>query len=1021
MLKRKSAVCKRESKKSLLFFLILLLAVKLFAYGGKMWGEKNLRLVKTSWFDIIYPARSEESAAILYEFADKVYEEVTAQYDMQPQFRMPVVIVPGVEDFNAFWAAVPYNHIVLYDTGVSGNSELAVFSQTLLSTFRHELTHAVTYNMKSRDWFAIDKVFGDFLAPGMLMVTTGMAEGATVTSESAAGEGRLNDEFAKHYVKQAKIEGKFPSYHDVSGSADVTPGGAPYFFNGAFHNWLQENYGLKAYADFWYRVVNGKDAFISKSFKKVYGIKLKKAWNLFEEAYQVPAVEADPLKAGFVLNLTDLQDGLFNCLSAGGDKLVWTDRYGSKLFYAEKKDLDSLPAKAHKLFSLSGLDSARVSQDGRFIAASYSSENSAFVTSRLKIYDFKKDRLYTSKESGLKEACIIPAESGDYYLVAQKYEAQHYSIEIFKVLFGKDGGISALEPYRNVVMAQEINPFAFTAGSSSTFAYLKKDRLDFSLCISDFQGQLVKEYFFPKGMAVRSLSYDSESQAFYFSYAEKGTLPRLGKLQASDGSMFKSSSDISGGIFEPVCVGGNIFYIAKFYRSNRLFALNTSVLEEAGLALSSEKYESSGKAGNLENSDLLNTPENSFSSIKSQLPSEPFRKLPYLLRGILLPFGSYTSDYFGKNAGYTLEANTFPFGVTYITGAPWTSGSSDLYQFTAGWNLLSNSFGTSLNITNGTDTSLFVNNIEIKSEFDSSGWKQSGASLVSSGKVQFGKISTITISNSMAAFVGRQDTMLKELEPFDSYAFWDSSKIGSTAPTDSTVYYELLEMISLQYSNIIRVGPGRNEYAGFAIGAGLGGRYDATLERHPRYEYVDLADFSAALRIRLPRLIPLRSNYGYTCNLPITMDAILFPSTSIYGYACEKDYEGYSFFDAKIETTLFGMEIQKALPGIEVLYLNDFSINLGYACTGDAKDVIQSGFKAANLGKYFLYLVNGEARYLDSIFLRGGVEFTPNAGLFAKSNYKMEVFTRFSFFLHSDKERPLSQSWKLFLGSSLSF
>ena len=72
MLKRKSAVCKRESKKSILFFLILLLAVKLFAYGGKMWGEKNLRLVKTSWFDIIYPARSEESAAILYEFADKI-------------------------------------------------------------------------------------------------------------------------------------------------------------------------------------------------------------------------------------------------------------------------------------------------------------------------------------------------------------------------------------------------------------------------------------------------------------------------------------------------------------------------------------------------------------------------------------------------------------------------------------------------------------------------------------------------------------------------------------------------------------------------------------------------------------------------------------------------------------------------------------------------------------------------------------------------------------------------------------
>ena len=89
MLKRKSARCKSESKKGVLFFLILLLTVKLFAYGGMMWGERNLRVLKTTWFDIIYPERAEESAAVLYEKADKVYEEVTAQYGMTPKFRMP--------------------------------------------------------------------------------------------------------------------------------------------------------------------------------------------------------------------------------------------------------------------------------------------------------------------------------------------------------------------------------------------------------------------------------------------------------------------------------------------------------------------------------------------------------------------------------------------------------------------------------------------------------------------------------------------------------------------------------------------------------------------------------------------------------------------------------------------------------------------------------------------------------------------------------------------------------------------
>ena len=172
-------------------------------------GEKKLRVTKTKWFDIIYPERYELSATILYENADRVYDEVTAQYDLSPSFRMPVVITPAVDEFNAFWTAVPYNHIAIYDTGVSGASELAVFSETLLSTFRHELTHAVTYNMKDEVWLTASKVFGDCFVPGMLSVTTGMAEGATLTSESAAGEGRLNDEYAKHYVSRQKSKVSF--------------------------------------------------------------------------------------------------------------------------------------------------------------------------------------------------------------------------------------------------------------------------------------------------------------------------------------------------------------------------------------------------------------------------------------------------------------------------------------------------------------------------------------------------------------------------------------------------------------------------------------------------------------------------------------------------------------------------------------------------------------------------------------------------------------------------------------------
>ena len=154
MQKKSLRICKLSLKKIISIIAVFCVCTQfvLSAHSGMFAGEKDLRVVKTKWFDIIYPLRCEESAAILFEKADLVYEEVTAQYGLTPSFRMPVVITPAVENFNAFWTSVPYNHIAIYDTGASGAGGLAVFSETLLSTFRHELTHAVTYNMKNGFW-----------------------------------------------------------------------------------------------------------------------------------------------------------------------------------------------------------------------------------------------------------------------------------------------------------------------------------------------------------------------------------------------------------------------------------------------------------------------------------------------------------------------------------------------------------------------------------------------------------------------------------------------------------------------------------------------------------------------------------------------------------------------------------------------------------------------------------------------------------------------------------------------------
>lgn len=975
--------------------MLVLLGTGLFAYGGMFSGQKKIRIVKTQWFDIIYPERCEASAVILFEKADEVYREVTEQYGLSPAFRMPLVITPAVDQFNAFWTSVPYNHIVIYDTGSSGSSELAVFSETLLSTFRHELTHAVTFNMKNGIWRGLGKVFGDCFAPGMLSVTTGMAEGATLVSESAGGEGRLNDEYAKHYVKQAKIEGNFPAYHDVSGAADVSPGGSPYYFNGAFHSWLQEKYGANAYAEFWYRVVNGKNITIAGAFKKSFGIKLTRAWKDFAADYEVPQIEANPVRAGLARDFFEPQGGdysslnnagsLYESLSAAEDKLIWLDRFGGRVFMAEEKSDKTGAEKKlvwRELFSQRGLSDVSLSNDGRFIALSYMNDTYPTIQACVKIYDCENRSFYSVKEKNLKNAAILASGEG-YYLIAQKYLAQNYSIVVYRIkLKDNEKGIASTEAVSEIKLERESNPYAFVPLEDGSFAWLKKERMNYSLCISSVEGSLLKEFAFPEGMAVRSLSASKGS--FYFSYAQKGTLPRLGLLKSADrAELFLSQADISGGIFEPVYWNEKLVYIGEFYRQKRLLLL-PDVEEGEALSVALKTYEEKEAAG----SETSSVPSH------NQLVSKTYNPFSYLNRGIFIPFGNYTPDFIGPNASALSNLLAYRLGATYVTSAPWTSGVTDLYTLTAGWDIKTKRAGVSLTLNKGTETGLFQTQTDLKSEFNSEGWKQGGASFTASSALGFGRFSKVTLTNKVNAFLGKEENL----------------------------FYSIEDIVSLTYSNVRRAGPGRFENKGFALSVSYGGRKDADLS-DSSIVYVDVSALAAAAKLYIPHLLPFESKYGFTYNLPLTLGFRLLPAASDYGYANfegrVKNQLGRVVFDANVEALAFSMDIQKALPGITALYINDFYLSTGYASTGTSGSANYGGFQTSKLGEYFKAVADGRGYYMDSVYIKTGLELTPNIGMAASSDYKINIYAIYSFTINSPQSLKPGDRIKLSLGFNM--
>ncbi|MBQ5499244.1 MAG: hypothetical protein IIT73_05570, partial [Treponema sp.] len=282
----------------LAFFSFYPLKAEVTSINGQLSGGTNIRSVQSQYFLIIFPEQCIQSAMELRQNADLICQKICSQMNMTCPFNaMPVVITQSTDVYNAYFSNASYNHIVLFDAAAT--EDLSVYSNTLLSTFEHELTHALTVNQKSdkfRHRLCNMIYWGDFIeTPSMIK------EGAAVAQESRGGQGRLNSSYFLHTIRQAKLSGEFPSWPDVLGSRDIYPAGStPYIFGSSFTQWLQEKYGMQKYADFWWEIINNFHITFRGGFQKVYGVNLNAAWKEFVQSVQVPSINSNPLAEEFV-------------------------------------------------------------------------------------------------------------------------------------------------------------------------------------------------------------------------------------------------------------------------------------------------------------------------------------------------------------------------------------------------------------------------------------------------------------------------------------------------------------------------------------------------------------------------------------------------------------------------------------------------------------------------------------------------------------------------------------------------
>lgn len=484
---------------------------------------ENLYTLRSEHFEFIYPAESEETAVILYENAENLYEKATSLLKTDINIFLPVYITPNTQQLNAYFTAAPYNRIVFYDTPADSFS-LAVFSNTKVYIFYHELVHAITMNMKNGFWNFLSTLLGDVYSPSYLYSSSlSFLEGATVSFESMDGEGRLNNGDSLAYLVQAKIEDVFPSWKDASGPRDIFPKTQyAYLFGGAFNSYIQKKYGLEKYSELWNFCGSGGgwNPFIDGSFKKVYGVSLEEEWNAFAETIPVPAL-ADDVEVFPVADKPSYHSAM--AFRNGAEKGIAFLDNSSYIKYVPIDSDTGLPGKARKL--LLGdkyISDMAFSEDGRYLLINGIGTNLANVYS-LKIYDMEQDEYVAREVYPLSSACTADFDGYGKFVVGAAVRSGRAYLEIrdFNEVLEQGNNAAVLYSAKLPVLREV---YSLCAAGGKIWS-LEKESGVWNIAVYEFGAkenhcylERKEVYPFPKGVVPSSFAYGGTSNGMYTFY-----------------------------------------------------------------------------------------------------------------------------------------------------------------------------------------------------------------------------------------------------------------------------------------------------------------------------------------------------------------------------------------------------------------------------------------------------------------------------------------------------------------------
>ena len=253
--------------------------------------------LETKFLKILYTEESSESALLLFQKGDGIYEKCAALTGRKKNTKIPVILTSDEKILNGYYTPYPGTRIVINDT-IPGSGELLVFNDTLLGVFTHELTHALGAENRDSFFGFLSAVFGDYVIPSYgFNLPLFLVEGLAVYGETSVlsgfygfPQGRLNDSSYGEKLVLAKSLGDFPSWQEVSGAGnEYYDGSLPYIYGAGFVEYLAENYGENKITTLLENSSSFNFLFTDGVFKKTFGLSIDVLWENFRNS--ITAVE----------------------------------------------------------------------------------------------------------------------------------------------------------------------------------------------------------------------------------------------------------------------------------------------------------------------------------------------------------------------------------------------------------------------------------------------------------------------------------------------------------------------------------------------------------------------------------------------------------------------------------------------------------------------------------------------------------------------------------------------------------